>query len=213
MAGRTRQPRNVNPRTRSLRRGAKYRTYNIITFRILEALVILKCVREYTSEVIILNHEPAGDLDRRYSLFAKKFGKLVARAKSVRKIASKLSSHLEPGSCAQVRLVEKNGLKIADALKKSRLSISPASLYFLDKLLAEAEPEAGIWPLLFSSELDWQRILQILGWDPKIAACSVCGHKEPPVFDVKRQEFFCRPCSSKIDPKELLYIYPSPQSG
>ena len=63
---------------------------------------------EYLSEAVVLDKETSGDLDIRVSMFTKKFGKLKVRAKSARRIVSKLSPHLEPGNVAQVRIIEKS---------------------------------------------------------------------------------------------------------
>lgn len=160
---------------------------------------------EYVSEAVVLQREPNRDLDSRLSLFTKRFGKLVAKARSVRKITSKLSGHLQPGNVVHVRLVEKNGLQVVDALKESRLKLAPGSLYFLDRLLAEAEPDLRIWNALFE-ELEWRRILTVLGWDPNHATCSLCERAGPKGFHIETQEFFCTICASNLHPDRVLYI-------
>jgi len=162
---------------------------------------------EYLSEAIVLNKEPNGDLDTRVSLFTKKFGKLVAKAKSARRITSKLSPHLEPGNLIDVRLVEKNGLQVVDALKKDRLHIEPADLYNLHLLFAEAEPDSRLWHDIKSENIDWRKVLAILGWDPRDATCQMCGKGDPQVFRIKSQEFFCKGCASKVAENDLLYIH------
>ena len=161
---------------------------------------------EYLSEAIVLDKETNGDLDARVSLFTKKFGKMTAKAKSARRIVSKLSPHLEPGNVIQARLIEKGTLHIVDALKQSRLRTSPGSLYFLNRILADGEPDLRLWRLLLSSDFDWVRTLEILGWDPREAVCSLCAVEKPPVFSVFRQEFFCGKCASKFSGSALLYI-------
>ena len=160
---------------------------------------------EYLSEAVVLNKEPTGDMDARFSIFTKKFGKLAAKAKSVRRTTSKLAAHLEPGNLVDVRIVEKNGLQVVDALKKRRLDVAPTDLYRLDLLLAEAESDLRLWHELLGGKFDWQATLKILGWDPKEATCVVCG-KETAVFYIRGQEFFCTGCASKLDRNELIYI-------
>lgn len=161
---------------------------------------------EYFSESVVLNREPSGDLDSRVSIFTKRFGKLIAKAKSARKITSKLSQHLEPGNLVYARLVEKNGLQLVDALKTSRLKVCPADLYFLGQLLAEAEPDLRLWETILQPEFNWPRILKILGWDPKATFCQTCNENAPVVFHIPAQEFFCKNCSLKFNKNELLYI-------
>lgn len=163
-------------------------------------------MQEYFTEAVVLNCEPSGDLDSRVSLFTKRLGKLTAKAKSARKIMSKLAGHLQPGNVVNARLVEKSGLHIADALKTSKLSLPLPDLYFLSRLLPESEPEPIIWQLIFSGKIDWAEILKILGWDPKETLCHACAKNPPAAFDVDSQEFFCSGCALKGDRNELLYI-------
>ena len=160
---------------------------------------------EYICEAVVLHREPNGDLDNRFSLFTKKFGKLVAKGKSTRKITSKLSSHLQPGNVVSVRLIEKNGLQVVDALKKYRLTAILSHLHFLDRILGEAEPDQHIWQFLLEG-LRWREILRVLGWDPQEALCSLCDNSKPTVFNVRNQEFFCRGCASKLNQNDVLYI-------
>ena len=162
-------------------------------------------MQEYFSDAIVLDRLANGDLDSRVVFFTKEFGKLVAKAKSARKITSKLSSHLEPGTLIQVRLVEKNGLQVADALKTSRLSIPPRDLFVAGELLAEAEPEPGLWELFIGGKFSWWQALQVLGWDPDFASCSGCSGTTA-LFHIKTQEFFCAACASKLPKEEVVYI-------
>ena len=164
-------------------------------------------VQEYLSEAIVLNKEANGDLDIRVAFFTKKFGKLKAKAKSARKITSKLSGHLEPGFLSQVRLVEKNGLQVVDALKKSFLDLNLPDLRRLEKILAEGEPDHKIWHMLAQNTLDWEEILKILGWDPAFAHCSHCGKSTPALFDSRNQEFFCRDCLGKFQKEHYVKRY------
>ncbi len=164
---------------------------------------------EYLSEAIVLDKSANGDLNLRVSLFTKKFGKLVAKARSARRILSKLSPHLEPGNVVQARLIEKNGLQVVDALKQSRLETNPSNLYFLNQILAEQEPDIRLWRALVSGasgSFDWAQILEILGWDPREAACALCMLSSPAAFNISKQELLCGGCASKFAQGSLLYI-------
>ena len=163
-------------------------------------------MQEYVSDAIVLNAEPNGDLDVRFSLFTKQFGKLKAKAKSARKITSKLSPHLQAGNLVRVRIVEKNGLQVVDALKQSSIGISPPTLYFLDQIVAEGVPEPAVWQECLLGSFRWPEILRILGWDPEGASCGACGSANPDLFHVRTQEFFCAGCSLKIPQDEVIYI-------
>ena len=150
---------------------------------------------EYLSEAIVLSKEPNGDLDSRVSLFTKKFGKIKAKAKSARRITSKLSAHLEPGNLIHARMIEKNGLQVVDALKRSAIPVSSPKLFALDGLLAEFEPDFHLWRMLEHGPFRWADVLAILGWDPRGAHCALC--ERPPVshFDARSQTLLCEACA------------------
>ena len=176
-------------------------------------------MQEYLSEAVVLDSFPNGNLDARFIFLTKRFGKLTGKAKSARKITSKLSGHLQPGNLVQARMIEKNGLQVVDALKKSRLSLSLAELRFLGELLAEAEPEFTIWEMLVTRPhlpasqqgeqarhgFSWNTALKILGWDPDFASCAMCAAKIE-AFHPRTQEFFCKNCASKLRPDEVIYL-------
>ncbi|MDP3948943.1 MAG: recombination protein O N-terminal domain-containing protein [bacterium] len=170
-------------------------------------------MQEYLSEAVVLDRLPNGDLNGRVVFLTKRFGKLVGRVKSIRKITSKLSGHLQPGNLVQLRMIEKNGLQVVDALKKSQLSscgepgrtISLTELSFLGEILAEAEPEFTIWEMLVTGRFSWNMALKTLGWDPDFASCAMCSAKIG-VFHPRTQEFFCKNCASKLRPDEVIYL-------
>ena len=76
----------------------------------------IRVMVEYFTEALVLDKEDSGDLDARIILYTEDLGKITAKAKSVKRITSKLNGHLEPLNFIQVRLVEKNGFQIVDAL-------------------------------------------------------------------------------------------------
>ena len=163
-------------------------------------------MQEYLSDAVVLDAQPDGDLDSRISIFTRHFGKLRGKAKSIRKITSKLAGHLQAGNVVQVRLVEKNGLQIVDALKRLSTRISPSNLYFLDRLLPEGEPDEKLWHSLTERPFEWKTALQLLGWDPAHAQCAACGETNPRRFAVESQEFFCKQCASKLSHDAVIYI-------
>lgn len=162
-------------------------------------------MQEYLSEAVVLDRLPSGDLNGRVVFLTKRYGKLVGRAVSIRKVTSKLSGHLQPGNLVQVRMVEKHGLQVVDALKKSRLQFRLAELRFLGELLAEAEPEFAIWEMLVAGRFSWSAALKVLGWDPDFASCATCSAKIG-VFHPGTQEFFCKNCASKLRQDEVIYM-------
>jgi recombinational DNA repair protein (RecF pathway) len=163
-------------------------------------------MQEYLSEAVVLNVELNGDLNSRIALLTKRYGKLTAKAKSARKITSKLAGHLQPGNVVRVRLVEKSGLQVVDALKERQLAADPAKLYLLEGLLAEGQSEEALWPVLVNRPFSWRAILPLLGWDPSGASCEICGRSSPTRFRPGGQSFLCETCASKLRPNEVFSI-------
>jgi recombinational DNA repair protein (RecF pathway) len=171
-------------------------------------------MREYMSEAIILNKQPNGNMDMRYAIFTRKFGKMFAKATSSRKLTSKLAGHLEPGTVSRVRLIEQHGLRVVDALQEGNILTEEKNskrptlhdLALLDRLLAESEPEPLVWAMVQEGNLDWRLVLRLLGWDPGEAVCSVCSANPVAGFSVIRQDFFCVRCAVRIPRYELVMV-------
>jgi recombinational DNA repair protein (RecF pathway) len=162
-------------------------------------------MQEYVSRAVVLHSEPKGEADHRVSLFTKRFGKINAKAKSTRKITSKLAAHLQPGNVVEARIVYVGGHQVVDALKNAKLAVDPNTLLLLNRLLADHEPESEIWSHITSEAWSWRNILRILGWDPAHAECRIC-RKGPELFRVRDQEFFCKKCAFKARPDEVIYL-------
>lgn len=63
-------------------------------------------IEKYTTEAIVIESFDQGEHDRVYKLFTREFGLVMAHAKSVRKLESKLRAHVMPRSIALVTLVQ-----------------------------------------------------------------------------------------------------------
>ncbi|MDE2019210.1 MAG: recombination protein O N-terminal domain-containing protein [Patescibacteria group bacterium] len=178
-------------------------------------------MQEYVSDAIVLAKYPSGELDSRYALFTQKYGKMVGKTKSTRKITSKLAGHLEPGNAVKARFVEKGGgsaslapgTQIVDALKTVGTGIALNDLALLAELLPEMDPDPGLWDAVGRQPFSWRNILGILGWDPGDAACASCGtglHAKNQIskfyFYIGRQEFFCGTCAAKGRKENMIAI-------
>lgn len=166
-------------------------------------------MQEYVTNALVLRKDTLGDLDGRYTLFTERFGKVIGKAKSSRKITSKLAPHLEPGMVSKVRVLETKGTQLIDALKSERLIMSLNSLHALNQLLPEGEPEPLLWEMVAGNDLSWKKILSVLGWDPEGAQCALCGgNARGPAnfFYIPRQEFYCRACASKVRRDAVIFI-------
>ncbi len=159
---------------------------------------------EYFDEAIILKKEPVNEADYRICLYARKLGKIVAKAKSAQKITSKLSAHLEPGNLIKTRIIEKNGPQIIEALKISRLPLKISDLEKLNILIADNQPDGALWKNLTGENIDWRETLKILGWDPDEASCFSCHKKGINFFSIGSQNFLCSNCSLNFNSSEWL---------
>ena len=151
-------------------------------------------MQEYVTDAVVLAKRANGEFDARYALFTKKFGKMTGRAKSSRKITSKLAGHLEPGSVVKIRFIEKTCVQIVDVLKVARIAISLGNLAALDRLIPEMEADEPLWRQISEEPFSWLAVIKSLGWDPGEALCAGCGRKDISHFFIPRQEFFCEAC-------------------
>jgi recombinational DNA repair protein (RecF pathway) len=62
-------------------------------------------IEKYTTKAIVIESFDQGEHDRVYKLFTREFGLLMAHAKSVRKLESKLRAHVLPRTVSLVTLV------------------------------------------------------------------------------------------------------------
>jgi len=148
-------------------------------------------MREYLVEALILNKTPSNEIDFTVDLYTKELGRIKAKITSGRKITSKLSPHLEPLTFSLVRLTEKNGFVVTDALTKNNLSYfrkHPVSFAKALKLISaireliyseETDPKLWFWlkKSLLKGEIFYNQFLKIMGYDPKLAECRKCGLK------------------------------------
>jgi len=157
---------------------------------------------EFVAESIILGRRVLGERDTLVNLFTKDYGIITAQDTSGAKITSKLTPHLQKLSLSIVRIVAKNNYRVADALSEGRafaLTQMPdlSSLqivYLIRALLPPFAPEPELWNLLNSSNIQHpmlNNILRILGYDPSLAKCAICGN-EAQCFAVEDTKFYCK---------------------
>lgn len=63
-------------------------------------------IEKYTSKCLVLESYDQGEHDRAYKVFTREFGAIIAIAKSVRKLESKLRAHMLPHSASLITLVQ-----------------------------------------------------------------------------------------------------------
>jgi len=144
------------------------------------------------TEAIILDSADLGETDRLLTTYTQQLGKVRVLAKGVKKLQSKLRSHIEPLSYVSLILVEgKNCLILKDAvlldqflsirkdLKKTKYAWKVVEI--IEQLIVGEEQDEDIWKLLLITfdnlnikELDSKLIpnfrnnlLKLLGYDPR----------------------------------------------
>jgi DNA repair protein RecO len=177
-------------------------------------------MEEIVTEAIVLESKTRWNGDRQVNLFTKELGKVEARATSGTKMTSKLSPHLNTMNFSQVRLVYKNNYIITDALTKNRFKelrekteLTERALEVISVVNSITPPnlkDLELWYYLTTSlnknSFDNRNLLKILGYDPKMATCFMCGKKGVSYFLTLDQSFICEKCAGKINVLKLFKI-------
>jgi recombinational DNA repair protein (RecF pathway) len=151
---------------------------------------------EQVTQAIVLDKEFTTDAHVRVHLFTRDAGKIMAKATSARKIASKLSAHLEPLSVSTVRFVQKNHMPmVIDALRFGKLPLTAlTNARIVRELAPEWEPDSELWDMLAAqTPPSPAAMLAVLGYDPTFAACEWCA-APPDYFSFRTQLFICARC-------------------
>lgn len=181
---------------------------------------------EYFTEALVLNKKDFGETDALVYLYTEELGKVVAKARGLKKIISKLNPHLEPIHFVRIRLVGgKNGyFQAVDTLSfkkdlKKEIKNSPEKLAkflriaeFIDNMTFEFQPDFKLWHTIkkiFSSDIAeiqaYRFILKDLGFDPESAECG-CGSKKAEFIEKSDHYFLCGSCASNYPENKLLLI-------
>lgn len=113
----------------------------------------------YETQGIIIKKTNLGEFDRLLTVYTKDFGKILVRAKAVRKNQAKLKGHLELFLHSHLIFAQGKNLDIvtnAEIIEDfpylhQRLPCLAAAYYLaelVDKLIAGPEKDENIWPLL-----------------------------------------------------------------
>ncbi len=97
-------------------------------------------IEKYTTKSIILKAYPQGEHDYVYKLFTRDFGVVMAIAKSVRKLESKLRPHLIPGKSSVVTMVKGRDIwRITGAVEDGNPSASMRDITLLVSRFMQGE--------------------------------------------------------------------------
>jgi recombinational DNA repair protein (RecF pathway) len=164
-------------------------------------------MQEHSTSALVIDIEHAGEADARVTLYTELFGKIVARARSLYKPMSKLAAHIQPLTLVRVRLVEKKGVQIVDALLEHRLisrqtpKAEALELLGVARLIGELthiyQPDAQLWEVIRSGNLMSRALLRVLGFDPDHAQCQQCRGGHPQHFILRDSTYLCASCFTK----------------
>jgi recombinational DNA repair protein (RecF pathway) len=167
---------------------------------------------EHYTTAIVLGIEPRGEIDAAVTLYTKDFGKLTAKAKSFRKITSKLAGHLMPGNLVQVRLIEHGdgkALQVLDVLSekpKGNLVDLLHFLNFLAKTTPVALPDLRLWHEAEQAVREgdftpkrYRRMLAELGLASGELSCDDCASKNVAYFVPGEVIFLCANSMRKLN--------------
>lgn len=156
----------------------------------------------YTTEGIVLRHQNFGEADRLLTIFTRGAGKVRAKARSVRKVGSKLAGHLDLLACSQIQFATgKTDLELVTqcqtiitlpAVRQNFIRTS-AGLYaaeLTDKITEFGAPDSRLYELLKQYLLELDRVashkilqhlayytyhlLAISGFAPELTRCASC---------------------------------------
>lgn len=158
-------------------------------------------MREFSTQAIVLDKESYGEVDARVFLYSPEYGKITAKAKSIKKPLSKLNSHLEPFNLVNARIIDR-GPQIVDALAIERLTPSwelAKFLNFIKEITFEGQADYQFWTMIknsiVSGKIDYRKFLAAQGFDPQFALCQNCQKPNPNNFLYKDMIFYCNSCT------------------
>ena len=116
----------------------------------------------YKTQGIIIKRKNLGEYDRLLTVYTKEFGKILIKAKSIRKNQSKLRGHLELFLFTHLMIAPGKGFDIitgAETIESfpylhKNLSYLTAIYYLselIDKLITNPEQDEEIWKLFYST--------------------------------------------------------------
>jgi len=180
-------------------------------------------MKEIYTRALVLNRRPLGEQDGLVSFFTQDFGKIVARARSIRKPTSKLSAHLQPLSFVKIRFVklgDKEIFLITDCVWDDALRPFQTHkrydmlnmLSFVNAVTFDLQTDRRLWHFLeevFKHHYNLNQIirgiLQLLGHDPTGATCRVCK-KNADIFVYHDESFLCQHCAQMVPKEQYISI-------
>lgn len=165
---------------------------------------------ELITEGVVLARDAGRRFDDRYTIFTKEAGKVVAHSTGTRRIVSKLAPHLEPGTLAKLRIVQRSpdsGSRVVDALEVARrvdgdfMSLARG----VATLAPEFERDVALFNVLRAAVVAGiggsrvvRSVLARMGFDHTCASCASCGARSVAYFVLEDILFVCRICVRRL---------------
>jgi len=182
----------------------------------------------YRTRAFVLKETERGEADKLFTVFARDFGKLEVLGKSIRKITSKLRAGIPLFCISEIEFIQGKAYKtLTDAiliedfenikkdLRRLRAAFKISEVF--DQLIKAPEKDEKIWQLLlevfqklnslklkvYSLELIYYyffwNLLSILGYQPELHNCLICGEKLKPetLYFSQQGGVICASCCRK----------------
>lgn len=180
-------------------------------------------MQELYTKAFVLDKIPIGESDELITLYTKEYGKIRARAKSIRKITSKVSAHIQPLAFTYIRFMRRTGAHesffVLDAIREpgqrelEKKTVRSRVAQLLQEMTHEWEKDDALWKFLENIKDTTQnepeiqkKLLEILGFNASHAHCALCGNIPVFTFVVQSQVFLCMSCASKNNKNKVVYI-------
>lgn len=187
----------------------------------------MRAAHSFGVEAVVLRHTDTGEADRVVTLFTRQAGKMHALVKGARKITSRKAGHMQPFTRVRLQLAKRHDMPLvtqADtteayaALRENLVLTSQAAyvMELLDRLTYEDGVEnssafnlltetlgrlaSGVDPWLATRYYE-MRLLDDLGFRPKLFECANCGAKivaEDQYFSFASGGVICAKCGGAV---------------
>lgn len=190
--------------------------------------------RLYKTEAVVLRQRKLGEADRVLTLFTPAYGKLDAKAKSVRKTTSRMAGHLQPLNRCMVQLAQGRTMEVIAGCEtlesfhslREDLELLSRALYaaeLTDRFLPERMENLGTYRLLLDTlrrlqggappELTLRyyeaKLLDQSGFRPELGHCLACERRLEPAqnfFSPVAGGTYCPACGAGVAGSRALSV-------
>ncbi len=180
--------------------------------------------RLYKTEAVVLRQRRLGDADRLLTIYTTAYGKLVVKAKGVRRTTSRMSGHLQPLTRCMLQLAQGHtsdvvaGCETLESFQPlhedlDRLSRAVYVAELIDRMMPEKSPGMATYRLVvetlrrLASDDGGDMVLRHFemtllgqnGFQPELGNCTGCGTALEPVenfFAPRSGGMVCPSCAS-----------------